>query len=64
MSDQFLYMYIIDNEMITTVFLTKLIFSGIFTVLFVYKSIADQKVDLGPLPSKKAALKVEPANSA
>ncbi|CAL8137376.1 unnamed protein product [Orchesella dallaii] len=36
---------------------------SIFTAMFIYTCIVDQKVDLGVLPSKKSATKVEPANS-
>ncbi|CAL8137410.1 unnamed protein product [Orchesella dallaii] len=35
---------------------------SIFTAMFIYTCIVDQKVDLGVLPSKKSATKVEPAN--
>ncbi|CAL8068687.1 unnamed protein product [Orchesella dallaii] len=35
---------------------------SIFTAMFIYTCIVDQKVDLGVLPSEKSATKVEPPN--
>lgn len=39
-------------------------FPGVFTNAFLYKAIADQKLDFGPVPVKKVTPKAEPANSA
>ncbi|ODN02623.1 PAX-interacting protein 1 [Orchesella cincta] len=53
-----------DFEYFNEFFCTKpSINKSIFTELFIYTCIAEQKVDLGYVTGKKSAAKVEPANS-